>query len=234
MTTWAIIPVKPLRDGKSRLAHLLSSNERAELTTNMLRRTLEVLNDVTDVFRTLVVSRDPAVLKTARQYDAFTFGEGEDLGLNVGLTRGAHMAAAQQAASILILPVDLPLITAGDVETVLDSTAPPGGVRRILSRFTGFNGAGGSNHARVMAICPDRLEDGTNALYLSSPLGFSFQYGPGSYHRHLQEAERLGMKYHIVHSPGLKFDLDTEEDWYKYLALGGELAPRSAVMKTAR
>ena len=63
MTTWAIIPVKPLRDGKSRLAHLLSSNERAELTTNMLRRTLEVLNDVTDVFRTLVVSRDPAVLK---------------------------------------------------------------------------------------------------------------------------------------------------------------------------
>jgi 2-phospho-L-lactate guanylyltransferase (CobY/MobA/RfbA family) len=69
---------------------------------------------------------------------------------------------------------------------------------------------------------------------LGSPLGFKFQYGPGSYHRHMQEAERLGMKSQIVHSPGLKFDLDTEEDWYKYLTLDGKLAPRSAVVKTAR
>ena len=31
MTTWAIIPVKPLRYGKSRLSHILSPDERAQL-----------------------------------------------------------------------------------------------------------------------------------------------------------------------------------------------------------
>lgn len=232
MTTWAIVPVKPLRDGKSRLAHLLTPDERAELTTNMLRHTLEVLSKVPGIFRTLVVSRDPAVLKVARQHNAFTLGEGEDLGLNIGLTRGAHIAAAQKASSILVLPADLPLLAVGDVETILDSATPTGGSRRAQSYGFGYNGgSGGHSYARIMAICPDRLEDGTNALYINPPLGFRFQYGPGSYRKHLEEAGRLGMNSKIVHSPGLKFDLDTEEDWRKYLALGGQLAPRSFIIK---
>lgn len=226
MTTWAIVPVKPLRDGKSRLAHLLTPDERAELTTNMLQHTLEILSKVAGIFRTLVVSRDPAVLKTARKNQAFTLGEGEDLGLNIGLTRGAHIAAAQRAAGILILPADLPLITVGDVEMILDSAAPAGGLRRT-SAFNSINGKGSHNHTRIMAICSDRLEDGTNALYLSPPLGFRFQYGPGSFHKHLEEAGRVGMMSKVVHTPGLKFDLDTEEDWRKYLTLGGQLIPRA-------
>lgn len=110
MTTWAIVPVKPLRDGKSRLAHILSADERARLTINILEHTLKVLQEAPSVLSTLVVSRDPAVLKHARQAGAFTFGEGEKLGLNVALVRGSHVAAAQGAGSILILPADLPFI----------------------------------------------------------------------------------------------------------------------------
>ncbi len=62
MTTWAIIPVKPLRYGKSRLAHILSPDERAALTTEMLHYTLRVLENVPAIYRTLVISRDPAAL----------------------------------------------------------------------------------------------------------------------------------------------------------------------------
>ena len=66
MIIWAIVPVKPLRDSKSRLAHILSADQRAELTGQMLGRVLDVLGIVTAVTRTMVVSRDPAVLKIAR------------------------------------------------------------------------------------------------------------------------------------------------------------------------
>ena len=66
MIIWAIIPVKPLRDSKSRLAHILSSDQRADLTSRLLGRTLDTLNDVMAITQTLVVSRDPAALKVAR------------------------------------------------------------------------------------------------------------------------------------------------------------------------
>lgn len=224
MTTWAIVPVKPLRYGKSRLAHILSPEERAALTTSMLNRTLETLNNVPGIFRSLVISRDPSALKIARHYGAYTYGEGDKQDLNVALTRAAHLAAAQEATGILIIPADLPLITVEDVEMMLPEGAPG----PLVARPRPFgNGALRGRQPRAIAICGDRNANGTNALYVSPPLGFEFNYGDGSYQRHLQEAERLGMYSRIVHAPGLKFDLDTEEDWQAYLAVMGVEEPAS-------
>ena len=58
MTLWAIVPVKPLRRGKSRLAGTLSDEERAELNRLLLERTLKTLIDLKEVAEVLVVSRD--------------------------------------------------------------------------------------------------------------------------------------------------------------------------------
>lgn len=220
MSTWAIIPVKPLRYGKSRLSRILTPDQRAELTTKMLHHTLTVLRDVPAIFRTLVLSRDTAVLKIARQYGAHTYGEGEKQDLNLALTRAAHIVAAQEGTGMLVIPADLPLMTVEDVEMMLAGVAPTMTVARPRD-FS--NGNLSYRHPRIVAICPDHNEDGTNALYISPPLGFEFHYGEGSYQRHLEEAERLGMPARVVHAPGLKFDLDTEADWRAYKALNGEL-----------
>lgn len=211
MIIWAIIPVKPLRDSKSRLSHILSPDERAGLTRRILGHTLEVLKDVKDVFRTLVVSRDPAVLKVARQHGASTFSESDkQQDLNLALTRATHIAVAQQANGILVLPSDLPFVTPEDVEMMITGV-------ELYSR----NGNGNAYHVqnRAITICPDENEEGTNALLLSPPTGFSFRYGTDSFQRHLDEAERLGMKRRVIHAPGIKFDLDTEEDWETYKAM---------------
>ncbi|NLF66048.1 MAG: NTP transferase domain-containing protein [Chloroflexi bacterium] len=224
MTTWAVVPVKPLRYGKSRLAHILSPEERAALTTSMLNRTLETLNNVPGIFRSLVISRDPAALKIARNYGAYTYGEGDKQDLNVALTRAAHLAAAQEATGILVIPADLPLITVEDIEMMLPEVVP--GLSGAQLRHFG-NGGLPRRRPRAIAICGDRNGNGTNALYVTPPLGFEFRYGDGSFQRHLQEAERLGMHSRIVHAPGLKFDLDTEEDWKAYLAVMGVGEPVS-------
>ena len=218
MTTWAISPVKPLRYGKSRLSQILSPDERARLTTRMLSRTLDTLNQVPAIFRSLVISRDPAALKIARQYDAYTYGEGERQGLNEALARAAHIAAAQEASGVLVVPADLPLITVEDVEMMLAGVAPT---------MAGMSINGTYHHPRTIAICPDRYEDGTNALYVSPPTGFEFHYGEGSFQKHLDEAQAIGMTSRIVHTPGLKFDLDTEDDWHTLQALKGELSHAS-------
>lgn len=220
MTTWAIIPVKPLRYGKSRLSHILSPEERAQLTTTMLHHTLQVLEEVPAIYRTLVISRDPSALKLARQYGAYTYGEGDKQDLNLALSRAAHIAAAREASGVLVLPADLPLLTVADVQMMLDGAMPP--VRATRTRSNGHLGY--HHQPRIITICPDKHEDGTNALYVSPPVGFNFLYGVGSFQRHLNEAARLGLPSRVVHAPGIKFDLDTEEDWEAYLAISGEMA----------
>lgn len=222
MTTWAIIPVKPLRYGKSRLADILSPDERAELTTQMLHHMLQTLEEVPEIYRTLVISRDPSALKLARQYGAFTYGEGDKQDLNLALTRAAQIAAARDASGLLILPADLPLVTPEDVRMMLAGVTPTFSPVRKTSQ--GGNGHLGYHLSRNVAICPDKNEDGTNALYVSPPVGFRFNYGAGSFQRHMREAERLGIPVRIVHAPGLKFDLDTKQDWITYQTLGEGLS----------
>jgi 2-phospho-L-lactate guanylyltransferase len=216
MSLWAIIPVKPLRYSKSRLAHILTSDQRAELTGGLLRHTLEVLSAVPTIQRTLVVSRDPDALKIARQLGAYTYGETEKQDINMALTRAGHIAAAQQAGCILILPSDLPFLTGEDVEMMIQAITPDAG----KSEGNGFY-----YQRRTMAICTDHNEDGTNALLLCQPAGFTFSYGPGSYQKHLAEAKRLGMARRIVNAPGIKFDIDTEEDWHTYQAMSRAAVP---------
>jgi len=216
MITWAIIPVKPLRDGKSRLARVLPATKRAQLTIDILRRTLRILDKLPAIDRTLVISRDPAVLKEARLGGASTYVETDRQDLNLALTRAAHVAKAQHADCLLILPADLPLIEPGDVEMMLSALKPSS---------KSNNGVILPQPQRTLVICTDHLQDGTNALAICPPTGFKFQYGPGSFQLHLDEAERLGMACRIIHAPSISFDLDTEDDWRTYQAIRSEPEP---------
>ena len=60
MTTWAVIPVKPLRDSKRRLEHLLSAEERAALIYQFLDNLLTVLDGLAP--RLLPGSEFPTVI----------------------------------------------------------------------------------------------------------------------------------------------------------------------------
>ncbi len=122
MSLWAIVPVKPLRRGKSRLAGVLSEEERTLLNQSMLSHTLKVLSEVREIDQTLVVSRDPSALALAREYHARTLLEDGSPQLNTALRRATAVAQAYATQGVLILPADLPLLTPQDV-TALPSSA---------------------------------------------------------------------------------------------------------------
>lgn len=199
---WAIVPVKPLRLSKMRLAHLLSVEERVELVNACLRRSLTVLAQSTSVQKTLVVSSDEIVLDMARRQGVGSLDEGESDGLNNAVNRGVREATRNHATDALILPADLPLIRVEDVE--------------MMTHAIDEKASGAARREAVIRVCSDTKRDGTNALLLRLPTQFTFQYGPGSFPKHLLEAARLGISAHIIRSPGLEFDLDTEADWEKY------------------
>ena len=61
-------------------------------------------------------------------------------------------------------------------------------------------------------LVPDRSRDGTNVAVVPARAGFRFSYGPGSFARHLLEADRLGLSTLVVDDPLLAFDVDWPDD----------------------
>ena len=190
MTLWAIVPVKPLRYGKSRLAEVLTSDERTDLNRRMLAHTLDTLTAIPEIEHVLVVSRDQAALALAREYGARTVQENGSPHLNVALTRATVVAKNYATRGVLIIPADLPLITPEDVRVMLERSVDP----------------------PVVVVAPDRRHDGTNAL-LVCPTGLiEYEFGPGSFQRHCERAQNAGARLEICDLPSLALDMDLPED----------------------
>jgi 2-phospho-L-lactate guanylyltransferase len=64
----------------------------------------------------------------------------------------------------------------------------------------------------MVALAPDRHEDGTNVAMIPPLAGFRFRYGPGSFARHQAEAARLHLGPAIVRSDRLSWDVDHPAD----------------------
>ncbi|KPL83114.1 hypothetical protein SE15_07530 [Thermanaerothrix daxensis] len=190
MSTWAIVPVKPIYQGKSRLAVVLSQHERVLLNQMLYMHLLQVLREVHNIEEILVVSRDTSILATARQWGARTLQEDGRIGLNMALRRATVMAQIYAASEVLILPVDLPLITAEDVQAIFQT-----------ARFE-----------RGIVIVPDRHHYGTNALLVRPPGVLDYQFGSNSYEAHCRQARQKGLEVRTLELPSVAFDLDWPED----------------------
>jgi 2-phospho-L-lactate guanylyltransferase len=190
MTLWAIVPVKPLRRGKSRLAGALSEDERTELNRNLLQNTLKTLSELKELEEVLVISRDPAALTIARNYGARTVREDGQPELNTALKRATVIAQVYATRGVLVLPADLPLISRDDVQTLIQRAFDP----------------------PVIVIAPDRHEKGTNALLISPSGLIEYDFGENSFQRHCARAKNAGARLEIVNLPSLGLDLDLPED----------------------
>lgn len=190
MTIWAIIPVKPLRSGKSRLAGTLTADERTELNRTLLQHTLKTLSDLKEVEQVLVISRDPQALTVARMYGARTVLEDGQPHLNTALKRATVIAQAYATRGVLVLPADLPLVSREDILTLVERAADP----------------------PVVVIAPDRHEKGTNALLISPAGLIEYDFGENSFQRHCARVKEAGARLEIVYLPSLGLDLDLPED----------------------
>jgi 2-phospho-L-lactate guanylyltransferase len=192
MTIWAIVPVKPLRRGKSRLASVLTEDERAALNQELLERTLGTLSTLKEWMSVMVVSRDPHALTIARSYGATTVREDGQPHLNTALRRATIISQLNHTTQgVLVLPADLPFLDRNDVLALME---------RAVKKLP------------VVVIAPDRHGNGTNAL-LTIPAGIiEYDYGEGSFQRHCDHAKAAGAHLEIVELPSLALDLDLPED----------------------
>ena len=187
----AIIPVGTLEGAKSRLGESLDAEERKDLVERLLARTVMAALAVADLDDVLVVSPDREVLRRAAELGARTLRQ-RSKGLNAGLVEARADVLAGGAEAILVLPIDLPFVTAAAVAEVLEPL-------------------GGTDTGSIVVVVTDRHGTGTNALALRPPDVIDFVFGPGSRVAHRAAAEAAGATCLEVDGP-LAVDLDTPDD----------------------
>jgi len=187
----AIIPVGTLEGAKSRLGESLDAEERKDLVERLLARTVMAALAVADLDDVLVVSPDREVLRRAAELGARTLRQ-RSKGLNAGLVEARADVLAGGAEAILVLPIDLPFVTAAAVAEVLEPL-------------------GGTDTGPIVVVVTDRHGTGTNALALRPPDVIDFVFGPGSRGVHRAGAKVAGATWIEIDGP-LAVDLDTPDD----------------------
>jgi 2-phospho-L-lactate guanylyltransferase len=203
VSTWVIVPIKPLNRSKSRLAPVLDIKQRESLSREMLERTLMTLNKVKIIAGVMVVSRDTGALSLAREYGVQTLQESGAPELNASLTRATQVVGGWGAGGVLVLSSDIPLMRTSDIE----------GMLRL-----------GTNGSAVVAA-PDRRGEGTNALLVRPPGLIPYRFGDGSLEKHLSEARAAGVAASVYESKtlGLDVDIPADLDLYREMLVEREI-----------
>jgi 2-phospho-L-lactate guanylyltransferase len=113
--------------------------------------------------------------------------------LNEAIVAARSVAIARGATALLVVPADLPAITASAVDDLVAAARRP-------ARGTG-----------VVVLVPDRHGTGTNVLLVAPPVLIEPAFGVDSHALHLAAAARAGATILELDGP-LSLDLDTPAD----------------------
>ncbi len=187
----AIIPMKPLSEGKSRLARSLTPEERANISAGMLRRVLVALRGAS-IDPIWVVGGDERVRNMARNNGGLWL---EELGRNLNDTLGkAIQQAFEREKSALYIAGDLPFVKPSDIHSFVQASRGAGNV----------------------TLAPARRDGGTNAILVPFGTFFKPELGRRSFSKHLSQAAKLETSVAIAYSPGLGLDMDVVDDLESY------------------
>ena len=196
------MPLRGLEDAKTRLGAELDPEERLELVVAMATRTLAATRDARGIAGTVLVTADPAAADLATRFGARTLVQRLP-GLNAALREARAVAVNLGATAILVLPIDLPAISPGALETVLADAADPGALDAAST--------GGVRDRPLVLAVPDRHGGGTNALLVSPPAAIEPAFGEGSFAAHRAAAAGAGAAFRRHEGP-LTLDVDTGAD----------------------
>jgi 2-phospho-L-lactate guanylyltransferase len=194
-----LVPVKDLANAKQRLSPALSRQERAALAKAMLEDVLEALACCSRRDQVALVTGDVLAQRLAAR---FAFGVIHDAA-NPGETGAIDMATRscvrRGAEFTMVVPGDIPLITAEEVDTVFAAALPAGTV-----------------------LAPSASGRGTNAVLRCPADLFPLRFGNDSFVPHLAAARATGHPVAVLHLEGIALDVDEPCDLADLLAAPGE------------
>jgi 2-phospho-L-lactate guanylyltransferase len=194
-----VIPVKNLANAKQRLAPVLEPEKRAALATAMLKDVFEAVASWARRPQVTVVAGDAEARSLARQCGFEILDDPEEAGESAAVERATRALEAQGATSLLVIPGDIPLVTAQELEAIY-AAAPPAGT----------------------VLVPSRDGRGTNAALRRPASLFPLRFGNDSFVPHQAAAAATGQPLVVLALPGIALDVDMPQDLAALAAAPGE------------
>lgn len=183
--------MKQLKNTKLRLKKILNEDERARLSGALLRKVLQEL-ERSEISGTIVVYGGKAEELTSPDYSKITVisESKENGGVNSAVNDGiALISRFDHDPEVLLLPSDLPYISAGAINNVID----------LLGSYD-------------LVINPSSRKDGTNLLAFRLSNVIPLHYDQNSYDNHLKEAKLRNLNFISIEKEEFLQDLDDQED----------------------
>jgi 2-phospho-L-lactate guanylyltransferase len=200
-STIILIPVKNLSGAKQRLAAVLDQASRTELAQAMLADVLAALHSLrrrTEVKVALVTS-DPFATRLAQEYSFEIIPDQINPGETGAIEMATRLCVQRGEPSTLVVPADIPLIQAWEVEEILARAPQEGSV-----------------------LVPAADGRGTNAILRTPADLFPLRFGNDSFKPHHAAAQATGKPCVVIELPGIAVDVDNPSDLRTLMSLPGE------------
>ncbi len=194
-----LIPVKNLAAAKQRLAPVLDQAARTELAQAMLFDVLETLATWANRPEVTLVTRDPFALDLARRFDFDVIPDHANRGETAAIEMATRVCESRGVESTLVIPGDIPLIQAGEIERIVEAAPAEGSV-----------------------LVPSADGRGTNAVWRRPAGLFPLRFGKNSFKPHLAAARATQKSCIVLPLPGIAFDIDNPSDLVQLAAALGE------------
>jgi 2-phospho-L-lactate guanylyltransferase len=205
-----LIPVKNLSAAKQRLAAVLDQPARTELAQAMLHDVVAALAAWSRRPACALVTSDPFALELAKQYDFEIIPDPANPGETGAIEMATNICVARGVDSTLVIPADIPLIHASEIEMIFAQAPSEGSV-----------------------LAPAADGRGTNAAFRRPANLFPLRFGNDSFKPHLAAAQGTGKTCIVLQLPGIAVDVDNPEDLQQLLALPGETRTQGLLRRWA-
>ena len=199
MNVAALLPVKGFRNAKQRLTPSLSSAARELLAETMFRDVLREVRLARGLGGTFVVTGDDKVAVIASAAGAQVIRESAENGETCAVDFARLELKSAGCEAVLILPGDMPLVRARDVEQILAQV--PEAARAPFA---------------LLVPSHDRL--GTNALLLAPPDVIQLRFGFDSFTFHSAQVIAQGLPLRCCENDQIALDIDEPQDLERFLS----------------
>jgi 2-phospho-L-lactate/phosphoenolpyruvate guanylyltransferase len=194
-----LIPVKSLTNAKQRLASVLDQATRTELAQAMLLDVIETLYAWANRPDVGIVTSDPFALELARRFEFQIIPDHANRSETDAIEMATRVCETRGADSTLVIPGDIPLVRASELEQILQAAPAEGSV-----------------------LVPAADGRGTNAVWRRPPGVFPLRFGNDSFKPHLAAARATQKPCVVLSLPGIALDVDNPSDLQQLAEAPGE------------
>jgi 2-phospho-L-lactate guanylyltransferase len=193
-----LIPIKDPAHAKTRLAELLSPDERRNLAWAMFEDVTRAAAAAKKPDRVVVVTSFRPAIEHAKRLGWDVLVEESQASESASVDWASRALRGRGFDAVMRLPADLPLVQAEDIDALLSTELC----------------------APAALLVPSREGTGTNAIIRMPADLFPSRFGPNSLALHKEEAARAGSRCLVINNSRIALDIDDPSDLKLLLELG--------------